>query len=109
MSGTEEETQAYIRKHKNLFKGLRVEEIAAPRGANNLGKWQDRNSIYKKGCPIHVRGALLYNKLITEKNLGDLYEKIPDSAKLKYVYLKMPNPIRENVISFLEKHVQLHG
>jgi len=100
MSGTEEETQAYIRKHKNLFKGLRVEEIAAPRGANNLGKWQDRNSIYKKGCPIHVRGALLYNKLITEKNLGDLYEKIPDSAKLKYVYLKMPNPIRENVISF---------
>ncbi|MDN4625451.1 hypothetical protein, partial [Pantoea agglomerans] len=59
--------------------------------------------IYKKGCPIHVRAALLHNHLIDKHNLGDKYHKIRNKDKMKFVYLKMPNPLHENIIGFTEK------
>lgn len=100
MSGTEKETQDYIRKRREEFNKLRPEQISAPRGANDIAKWVDKREGYKKGCPIHVRGAILYNKMVDETGLGNKYEKIQDGAKLKYSYLKLPNPLKENVIAF---------
>ena len=100
MSGTEAETQEFIRKCREQFRNLSPEQISAPRGANDIAKWHDRHDLYKKGTPIHVRGALLYNKLVQDHGLHRKYEEIKDGAKLKYTYLRLPNPIKENVISF---------
>lgn len=100
MNGTEQETQRYILDCKEKFKSLRPELLAAPRGANEIVKWQDKTIVYKKGCPIHVRGAILYNHLIDKLDLGNQYEKIKEGTKLKYTYLRLPNPLKENVISF---------
>jgi len=78
---------------------------------NNLDKWKDSASIYKKGTPIHVRGALLYNKSIKDKALDKRYQGIRSGDKIKFCYLKTPNPIRENVVSFpdyLPPELQLH-
>lgn len=100
MNGTEKEVQDYIKECKIKFKSLRPDQIAAPRGAKEITKWIDKNTFYKKGCPIHVRGAIVYNKLLTDFNLESQYEKIKDGAKLKYMYMRMPNPTKENVISF---------
>jgi hypothetical protein len=58
----------------------------------------DRSSVYRKGTPIHVRAALLYNHAIKEKKLTDALE-IFDGNKIKFCYLKLPNPIKENVIA----------
>jgi hypothetical protein len=100
MSGTEQETQDYIRQCREKFKSLRPEEVSAPRGVSDIDKWVDRREIYKKGCPIHVRGALLYNHYLQDRGLTNKYEEIKNGAKLKYAYLRMPNPIKENVIAF---------
>lgn len=100
MNGTEEETQRYIRECKKKFKELRPEHLAAPRGANEINKWMDRTLTYKKGCPIHVRGAILYNRMVDDMGVSNKYEKIKEGAKLKYTYLRLPNPLKENVISF---------
>lgn len=100
MKGTESETQRYIQECKKKFRNLRPEHLAAPRGANEIDKWSDRHTLYKKGCPIHVRGAILYNHLVDQLGIANKYDKIKEGAKLKYTYLKLPNPIKENVIAF---------
>ncbi len=74
--------------------------IAFPRGCNGLQKYSSRSTIYKERSPIQVRGALLYNHYVRSNNLTHKYPLIQEGEKIKFLYLKMPNPIQENVISF---------
>ena len=59
----------FIEDFRKHFKTLPPEEIAYPRSCNNLQKYSSKTSIYQKGCPIHVRGALLYNHMLDNKKL----------------------------------------
>ena len=102
ISGTEEDTQAYIKQFKQEFTQLGAEKVAFPRSVSNVSEYRDRKTIYKKGSPIHVRGSLLYNKLIKDAKLTKKYELIQNSNRIKFCYMKMPNPIHENVIAFPE-------
>ena len=100
ITGSEEETRKFIMDFKTEFKGLPAEAVSFPRGCSKVKEYSDRKMIYKKGTPIHVRGALLYNHQIKDKALGKKYSTIQNGEKVLFTYLKMPNPIRENVIAF---------
>jgi hypothetical protein len=65
---------------------------------NGVRKYTDGDS-YIKHTPIHVKGSIIYNRLIRENNLGRQHQLIVDGDKIKFLYLKMPNPSRESVIS----------
>jgi DNA polymerase elongation subunit (family B) len=91
--------QAYIQEFKKTFVGGDFVQISFPRGVNKLEDYRDASSIYSKGTPIQVRGALLYNYHLRRLGLQDKYQPIVDGQKCKFCYLKMPNPIRENVIT----------
>ena len=76
------------------------EAVAFPRGVNNLEKYKHRTDIYSKGTPIHVRGALLYNDFVRKNKLQHKYPFIQEGEKIKFIYLKTPNPLHENCVSF---------
>ena len=100
---TDEETvQADIQNFKNVFSKASAEEVSFPRSVQNIRKWIDKETIYKKGTPIHVRGALMHNHLIDDKKLQKKVEKIHGGDKVKFTYLRKPNPSKENVIAFID-------
>ena len=102
MSGTEEDVIEYIDKCRSEFKSLPPEDVSFPRSASDVQKYKGSSTIYVKGTPIHIRGALLYNHMIKEKKLTNKYSFIDNGEKIKFCYLTSPNPMRENVISFIQ-------
>lgn len=101
MSGTEDEVIAYIDRCKSEFKKLPPGDISFPRSVSDVQKFYSSSTIYAKGTPIHARGALLFNYHIKEKKLTKKYSSIGNGDKIKFCYLKKPNSIHENVISFI--------
>ena len=92
----------YIDRVKEDTKKEDCVNIAFPRGVNGLKKYKSVADIYSKGTPIHVRGALLYNHYVSRNKLTHKYPLIQEGEKIKFLYLKTPNPIQENVISFFQ-------
>jgi len=102
MKGDERENQKAIDQFKTYFKTLPAHDIAFPRGVSNVSDYRNAETVYRKGTPIHVRAALLHNKLVKDLNLTKKYQPIQNGEKIKFVYLKLPNQIKENVIGFMQ-------
>ena len=102
MSGTEDDVIKFIENCRKEFKTLSPEQIACPRTVSEVDKYKSSLTIYSKSTPIHVRGSLLFNYYIQKNKLTHKYSLIQNGEKIKYIYLKVPNIIRENVISFIQ-------
>ena len=103
MSGTEDDVIEFIAEKRREFDTLPPEEIAFPRTANNISKFRDVTTLYKKGTPIHVRGAIMFNHFVRQRDLGNKYELIQDGEKIRFVFLRTPNPTGGNIISFINE------
>ena len=100
MQGTENDIHEFIADFKVNFKKLPVEDISFPRGLNGLKDYADSVIMYKKGTPIHVKGAILYNHHLVKMGLDKKYPKIQEGEKVKFTYIKQPNPFKDMVISY---------
>ena len=101
MDGTENDFVSFIDSFRKTFENLPPEDIAFPRSVNGLRKYKASTTVYTKGTPLHVRGTLLYNFHIEKKKLEYKYPLVQEGEKIKYLHLRRPNKINENVISFL--------
>ena len=101
ISGTEVETQAFIQNYRAKFEALPPEEKAFPRSVSSVKEYMNRDTIYKKGTPINSRAAILYNHMLQKHGLKT-YSQIKDGEKIKYIHLYPSNPMKENVIAFID-------
>ena len=103
MTKTEDDVIDFIDNCRTKFRSLPPEEISFPRTVSSVTKYRSVNAIYEKGTPIHARGALLFNHYVKKNKLTQKYSLINNGEKIKFCYLKRPNPIQENVISFIQQ------
>ena len=103
MNGTEEEVINYIDEFREEFRALKAEDIFFPRSVRGITKYHDASQLYIKGTPVHVKGALLYNKLLKDKKLTNDYPLIQDGEKIKFAYLKKPNTVGGEVIAIMNR------
>ena len=99
LTGTEHDTHAFIAQFRTMFDRLPVEDIAFPRSVNGLKKYRHSGG-HAKGTPIHVKGSLVYNDILEQKGLTKKYDVIHEGDKIKFLYLKEPNPFHSHVMAF---------
>ena len=98
MNGNQADLQKFVADFREEFLNLPFEQVAFPRGVKGMNKYSDKKEIYIKGTPIQVKGALIFNSLLKSKNVKTI-PPIMDGDKIKFAYLKLPNPIGETVIA----------
>jgi len=101
MNGSNDELLEYIDEFRNDFMNSEVAEIAFPRTVKGIDKYSHSVYSYIKGTPIHVKAVIAYNELIKQHGLEKRYPIIKDGEKIKFTYLKVPNPTRDRVIGFI--------
>ena len=101
----------YIDETKKMFYGADPYDIALTVSVRTLEKYKtivknnftnDTELSYKKGTPIGVRAAIVYNGYIIKNDLYNRFPEIMPGDKIKYLFLKMPNPMFENVFGFVK-------
>ena len=111
LNGTESELQQFVSDFYEEFKNLPPESVSFPRGVSEIDKWVDKQTTYKKGVPVHVRGSIVFNNKMKEFGLHKTMDTIKNGTKVKFCYLKKPNPFMENVIAFpqfLPREMDIH-
>jgi DNA polymerase elongation subunit (family B) len=98
MNGTQSDLVKFVEEFRAKFMELPFEDVAFPRGVKGLDFYADAASLYKKGTPIQVKGALIFNNLIKQKGLTNI-QPIQNGDKIRFAYLKMPNPVHDTVIA----------
>ncbi|MCK5020088.1 MAG: hypothetical protein KAS32_23745 [Candidatus Peribacteraceae bacterium] len=98
--GDEISLQQHVIKVRDEFMAQSVDDLALPKGVNDITKWLDSVGDILKGCPMHVRASIVHNQMVEKLNLSTKH--ITNGSKIKYLYLKKPNPTRSHTIAFID-------
>ena len=101
MDGDSKQLNNFIQEFREEFMSLPPEDIAYPRSCNGIRRWSGDSSLFKKGAPIHVKGAILYNYLLKQNKLQDKYPVIQNGDKIRFLHLKQPNIFQASAFSFI--------
>mgnify|MGYP003644992571 CR=1 FL=1 len=99
LTQTNDDLISFVEEFDERYRTLDFYDVAFPRGMNGLNEYFDPVHTFKPKCPIHVRGAIVYNEWVKKHKLSDKYPLINDGEKIKFCYIKVPNALKSNVIS----------
>lgn len=91
----------FIEEFKEEYMKLDYDSISCPTSLNNLIKYEVQGEVtgYAKGTPMHVKSAINFNNMLNKFDIKNL-ERIHDGDKIKYLILKEPNPLGEEVLGY---------
>ena len=101
MGGNEKALNTFIQEFRDEFMSLPPEEIAYPRSCNGVEKFTGESSLFAKGAPIHVKGAILYNYSVKKHKLEHKYPLIQEGDKIRFLHLRQPNVYQSSAFSFM--------
>lgn len=87
---------------KSKIMEMTPEEISFPRTCNGLTKYKMEGDNFVKGTPAHVKAGLVYNKYLKDNNITD-YPMIAEGNKIRYLFLKEPNPLNAPSFAFINR------
>lgn len=99
IQGHQQEFYTLIDTAEEGFMSRPFEDIASPRSVNGLDTYDPGEGDFLPATPIHVKGAITYNRHLEKTNLVQKYPKIRNSEKIRFCYLKPQNPLRTTVIA----------
>ena len=99
ISGDTQWLKKFVEDAREEFYSLPFDRVASPRSVSDIDKYYDKNTIYTKGCPIAVRGALLYNNMVKVRKLDNELPLLSNGDRVRFCYMKIPNPVMENVFA----------
>jgi DNA polymerase elongation subunit (family B) len=102
LRGTEQELWDYVRQAHDKFVTLEFEDVARGTGIKGIEKYEQASQVtalegdieeseWKKGAPIHVKAAIVYNRMLRREGLSDKYPPITDYDKIKFTHIHTPN------------------
>lgn len=97
------EFTSLLKKYKDEFKLKNLEDISHASSVGDYDKHvlMDKDTItLGKGCPIHVRGAAIYNNMLYNSKFRNKYEAIHTGEKIKYYHVKTKDESK-NIFSFI--------
>ena len=103
MIGDEKLLNKFIQEFREEFMKLPPEDIAYPRSCNGVQKFRGESQLFAKGAPIHVKGAILYNHLVSKNKLENKYPLIQEGDKIRFLHLRQPNSFQSSSFSFMTK------
>ena len=101
INGDEKSLNNFIQEFREEFMTLSPEEIAFPRSCNGVQKFTGESSLFASGAPMHVKGAILYNHLISKKRMTSKYPLIQEGDKIRFLNMKQPNIYQSSAFSFI--------
>lgn len=99
VKGEREEFYDLMDVAEHQFMTRPFEDIAMPRGCNGLDKYAMIGDNFAPKTPIQVKGALTYNLHLKRTGLDTKYPAIKEGEKIRFCYLKEPNPLKTTVIA----------
>ena len=91
--GSQKDLREWFKKCKTEFKNAPISDIVANMTVNCV----DYDLRKDLSIPINSRASLIYNEFIKKHNLEGSFNPIQAGDKIKYIYLKTPNPLGETI------------
>lgn len=92
----------YIEDIRKDFVNQPIQSISVIKGVSSIDYDKSTFKTIKNGksltAPIHSRGSIIHNNIVTERKMD--IPHIVAGDKVYYTYLKLPNPIMSDVISY---------
>ena len=99
--GTTQDYYDTVNEFRTEFYKGEPHEVAKTSSVNGISEYMERDGTLRKGCPIHSRAAITYNKYVQSKGMTTEYPEIREGDKIKFMNLNLPNPTKSDCIGWI--------